>query len=450
MKRLIVNLLILWSVTIPSVNADSLRLDDYVTLPGGLAGQSKLKAFRVNGSCRNWNYLPSRLIANGTFIHSTDLTTTLVGQRKLLSLVTELEFMASPGTSSADLDALKAEIFSRIQGNKECAGQVSSAEQIALSSALVQTVSKVADVTDAQGTRYFSETRPTFESKSTETYRDPMSPTSVTYMLDATHPGAVKRLRDLQLNSQVEPVLIGQLTYLVQGITAKLNSHLRIKGEMSALFDSAVKQTKCTVQSSSKSLSDTGAIAAVAGGASFKSEETSATCDYNLITEFKGGSLKGMIEMDHNESVLDIDGKPIMYATCNVKGVCHNIPLVDFVEYQLYTMFLTQNFDTIVREMGNNTFEVKLGRKGITKTGFDVDLGYLRTFHGRMGLSVPVYASGLESKHFDFSFVNEPFYACASGRYRNQALIYQSELHDSPVPIAPECITNLSGAGGTL
>lgn len=429
-----------------SAYGESLRIDDSVVLEGGISRRGQLIAFRENDSCANWKYVPAELITTGNLIHTLDFTATEVGTQKLPAYISSLEMMAQPSSSAKDVESLRTVIFQRLAGIPACAGKVAQANQVSLVPALVQ--SQAGKEPSTAKKRAFSETFPTYGSAN-GTYRNPMTPESVTYVLDATYGGIASRLKQIQASSLSAPIEIGKISYGIDGIVSQIDSRLVVEADMSANFESAVQQTSCEVKDSTKELAGSAAILSLASGAAgmfgLKYEEHTTVCQYNLLTEFKGGTLDGKAKFDHSRSVLDIGGKAITFTLTNDKGDETVMSLADFVEQQLYKMYLTANFQTLVTDLGNNTYKVTLGRTGKAKSNFKVDVSYLRTFHGIYGLNVPVYANNLQAAKINYSFATDPMVECAVKNYPQQVRTFGKYLDVSPMPIADVC---LGPAGG--
>lgn len=428
---------------------ETLRLQDSVTLEGGVSRAARITAFRENNSCANWKYIPAELVTTGSAIHTLDFTTTEIGSEKLLAYVSSLELMTQPTASQADVDALRSVIFQRLNGLEECKGKVAQASQISVVPALVQSQAGTNPSKAVKGL-LFTETFPTYETPN-GTYRNPMGPESITFVLDATNKRSAERLQKIQESSLEAPFEIGKISFGIDGILSKIDSRLNLEGEMEAAFESEIKKISCKVEDSSKDLTGDSALFSIAtaamGGFNIKYKEKSTVCHFNLLTEFKGGRLDGKSIMDHSRSVLDAGGKAITITVTNDKGDEVVMSLQDFVEQQLLKMYLLGNFGPVINSLGNNTFEVTLGRAGNISSRYKVDLSYLRTFHGTYGVSVPIYANNLKAAKINYNFTSDPIASCAQEKYSTQIGDKKNAPYVgvSPMPIAPECLGKTGG-----
>lgn len=433
-------------VTGVSAYGETLRLQDSVILDGGFSRRGQLIAFRENNSCANWKYIPAELVTTGNAIHTLDFTTAEVGNDKLPAYISSLELMTQPTATNKDVEALRSAIFQRLADFEGCAGKATQASQISLVPALVQSQAGKEPL-KAVKKRGFTETFPTYGSAN-GTYRNPMGPESVTYVLDATYSGIGTRLKQIQESSLVAPVEIGKISYGIDGIVSKIDSRLNLEGEMLAEFESEIKKISCKVEDSSKNLLGDASLFSITtaafGGFNIKYKEHSTVCHFNLITEFKGGSLKGKSVIDHTRSVLDAGGKALTFTVTNDKGDEMVMSLQDFVEQQLFKMYLLGNYGPVINDLGNNTFAVTLGREGTVKSAYKVDLAYMRSFHGIFGVNIPVYANNLQAARINYNITSDPTAACAVKYYSKQVNRFGSYVDVSPMPIAEECL----GKGG--
>ena len=202
----------------------------------------------MNGGCHIWNYLPSSLVASGKFYHSTGLAATQVGNQKLPAYLSVVNIITTSKATDKDLQALKSLIVSYANLGGECKGQLKSADDVFLQAASVESSNTPTQVISATSDIY-SAIAPTYNTG--DDYLNPMSPESVSYVLDASDPQAPSMLKGLQELSMSMAVPFGSLTYRIEGIVSKVNSHLRMDTTMIANFISAVKQVSCHEGSSS-------------------------------------------------------------------------------------------------------------------------------------------------------------------------------------------------------
>ena len=425
-------------------NADTIRLDEYVAIDGDLKGVKPLIAYRSRDNCLNWNYVPGSMVASGEFLHSADLATVKIGNTNQVVYLTSLELQVSPRVNAKDVDTLRESIFQRLSSSSdsntaECAGKAKSKNDIALTPLLVQTHFKKTVEPELDGSVFYARLQPTYESRDSLAFRNPMNQSSLTYILDASSVNSAKRLRQLQTMSSQQPIQIGEMAYVIDGIVPSVNSKIIVDAKYEAEFVSEMKKVSCSTSNSSTSLGGFLPIPMAVGGLGVS--QSSESCNFQLSTHMKSAKANKLISFDHGKSKFEVDGKPIMYVTCNEKGDCTSpIPLSDFVEQKLLTMYLTSNFTATIDTIVDQTFKVTIGRTGQVTSTAEFKAEYIRTYSGRIAVSVPVYASALEQRSFDFSWTKDPLFTCAAKKYATQRKTFKDSALSSAIPVADECL----------
>ncbi len=430
--------------------AESLRFDESVTVQDTTLGDGNgtvLRAFRSQESCRIWNYIPGRHIASGTLLHDTWTTPVKIGSQNLTGILSAVEIQASPAIAPGHLEQLRDKIVLYLKETQNECKQDVKREQIVLSPALVQTKARTET---RPGVRpFYSVTAPTYEHADA-VYFDPSNSISITMQTDATNPKTERYIKDVAAKSHAGPIQMGNISYMMNGILNSVDSRLSIKGVMDAEFDSSVKQTSCNVSTGGKNLNGFGAALSLAGGGAtafgLGYSENSTTCTYNLITEMKSGKYKSMVTLDHSRTKLSDNGMPVVIQVCEDRNKCSPVPLEEFINTQLLTLMMMSNFDIIITKLAEGTFNVTLGRKGTVKTEFNMDAAYLRSFHGTLGLDVPVYAFKMREQDLDFSGFKSPMAVCAQGKYEAQVQKFLDFARGSAIPVAAECLNVPGGS----
>ncbi len=410
-----------------SANAAELRLDDTVVVKDGK--QSVVTAFREHKSCTVWRYIPGRYLATGPVYHDVAVTVADIGQQKAKVALSSLDMFGSPEITAQHLEQTKATIVSYLSTRAECKDQNITAASILLMPALVQPESKGAVTRQYE---FFSKLRLGINSSNSDVYFDPTNPTGVLYTLDASDPETERRILDIVDKSQSGPVDLGHVLLNVQGILATVHSMLVLNGEMSAEFTSKVVQ----LCNSDQKQYDTGLI----GGPSIPGlspgvSETIKTCVSKIVTNFRGGGSKTGIKVDHSDTRLTVDDKPIMYTTCDEKGKCVVMQLSDFIEQQLYTNLILTNYD--ISKLSDATFELKEGRDGKSNVRFEYTSELLRRFDGKLSIPVPVYAEKLTGANL--SRLHSPLTRCFQDSYGKMSSMYDIGT-STPMPIDKQCL----------
>jgi hypothetical protein len=423
-------------------------------VPDLINGGSKVIAFRSNNSCSVWQYIPGQYIASGDFIHVTDFSNTKFGQDFYLTYLTAIETMAYAGYNAEDLMELKRNIYDWSKRPPEkgrpdlvgnCRNQIAKPEDVFLNAQLVRQTSVVTSTNDVDSDTsltFFSKLGPTYGSKP-NFYSDPNNSQAVTFSMDASNENAVQNLKKIQRTSHIEPYRIGYLGMILQGVLARVNSHLYTKGQITAEFASAVHDMGCDNHNEKQNLG-IGAIGPgfVGGGLAGYTKEVK-NCLSKLLTVYKAGKFHDIFEIVHLDSQFQMyDGKPIMFKVCDEKEGCTiDMPLQDYVENRLVYQFLLANIDTIMKIYADRTLEVTLGKQGENKTDFVVDMGYLSSLHGTMSIMVPVTARNLNKNNFDFSPLESQTAKCFQKSYESQAGMFKKYQKISAMPVNEECIS---------
>lgn len=439
-------------------------------------GQNIVKAFPSSEDCTNWYYLPGSLVAQGKFKSQASHSDVEVGDVNANpGYIYEMFLQAKSVVTNSDLNELRQLLWSRIQNNQAnlCAKPgPTSATAIMLSPASVRASSTpLYDRASDRSAGYTGSFHAVYltEYKGPSTLELATSSREVTLVTDLTHPEAANNLQALVADK--EPVTVGSIDMKLDGVMARVQAELIIKAEMKAEFESRMERIKCeeTTEEGNKSDAVVDGIILLSSPSAylakklmdgvFPSRSKTTKCTDMLATTFKNGDISGTFEFNtFGTKFVDEDGKPIKVVPCTDRGECEQpIPLEQFLKFELLTLYLQTNFNTIVNTVGKNTFEVTLGRRGKTESKVDVSGKYQRVVYGFAVRSIPVFTQNLDFASFNTRFLKDPFYQCAAGldprggsrltHYAQQARKYRRFLRTSPMPVADACYSLTNGAG---
>lgn len=444
MKRILFRLIMALTTltTIATANADALRLDQYVILRSDDGSADLVTAFRSNIDCLSWQYLPDYLSSTGQFKNRARISNTQIKDQKYLTYVSAMDLTLSSQLTSKNLADLKSAILEKLKHDHECASQITSSSTVDLTPALVQSAPVESADSNIQSSfgSFFGTLKATPGNSHADVYRDVSNPMTATFTIDASDPNAAQNLKSIVDGSQNAPERLGEIGFFVKGVAMTVNSHIIMDGDISAIFNSSVKQTHCDTKDNSKHLSQS--FGPGPGPTQdFGYSDKGMTCSYDLLTEYKGGAYKNIISFDDKGSIFMIGDKPIMFTWYNEKNEPQRTTLMDFVHTTLFKLLLMSNYDVALDKIVNNTYNITLGRKGNVQTTMHLDVGDMMSFGGQTYLGVGVYAAKLDAHSLDLSWTNSARTTCLTQNYATQLSLFTDYVNTSFMPVANQCLT---------
>lgn len=465
---------VVWSLAVgltwTSFGSAEVIIDDSIELSQTESGgPSLLRAFRVNGRCQDWQYIPSAYFVSGPFEHLTYMSSSKFGAEHLSTQITELRMSASPELTDDLLDRLKEKIATQLEHIPACKGAKYTARDIGLNSTLVYSVPiKPKSSASEPGKEELSDEifdgnrMPKFDyitSRNTKTDArvlfDPSAVFHVSKFIDATDPESGKILQTFVQQKEGLQSL-GSVQFAVDGIIASVDSRIHLKKELEADFVLKVVNEQCTVKNQDKALGHTAMAEGIAarltgykgltGQSRFTSKTT--TCTFRAVSVFAGGSDNSTFETEHKGRLNWENNKEIMITPCDEKGECGQpVTLESYLDFRLMTQLILTNFEYEIKQLADNTFVEKLGKSGPIKTVMNFNSSYKRLFHDRVVVSIPVYARNLDPNSLDLKFLESPLNKCFREKYVMQQNRFAKWAGLLPVPVDTSCISNPANGG---
>jgi hypothetical protein len=404
-----------------------------------------VQAYNDAKNCRLWYYMPGHQTVSGTFLNRSGISSFSVNGTKHFSYISTMDLRGAPEIQPVHLERLKQEIALAANADPVCKSENISKDNIVLTPALARAI--IDSKYDTSHHTYYSDVMPTYTSKTN--FVDPTNPISITYVIDAsynTNEGDwISELRKIQSETMVNRLHLGDLHYLLEGVSAQLDAEISVTGKMDATFASAVVDQGCDSKEGGKHLGGSiGGVgpggAGVAGG-NLGYSEKNKTCSSKLTTWLSDAKLPVHANLHMNGfKFTDGAGKPLYVVSCDERGKCGSMELENFARAQLWNLWLVNNFDSLLKSASDLLLDKTPGRQGKSTVDVDLSAKYSRSFYGEIAVEVPVYATNLSEESFDFSKARSPIATCANNDYYTQALAFDPPVGIFPIPVSVDCI----------
>lgn len=412
---------------------------------------SVVQAFPDDQHCHVWYYMAASQYVTGRPLHTlADVSVKSLPKKNQsenvpIALVSALSFESVPAVRP-NLEALKADILVKLAQDPKCAPLKLTANDLSLTPILAKVVP--AAELDRKDAFYFSQTIPTHGS-SAKAYIDASNSVAVSHIMDASDPRTPERVAEIMEATKQAPATIGQLSYVLNGVTSELKASLIFEGEFNSKWESAVKNIGCEVKNKSGGLSVSGAAGSLShglggsiggGGVDVGYHEKSTTCNYKLLTNFMGGEYGVKARFEFGAfNWFSADDKPIQILDCDSEQNCIRKPLIAYVKEELWKMWLINNMNIYINKIQDETYRITLGRQGEVKSTVNATIDFKQKFAGKLVISVPVVAKNVDLSGFKASRFTDARTQCAIANYRKQRDLYGEFLNIYPIPVSPKC-----------
>lgn len=266
---------------------------------------------------------------------------------------------------------------------------------------------------------------------------------------DATNPEAYDFLSDMEgMFKQDYKYHAGSMYVSSKGVMPLLNVKMTVKGNFSAEFISKLQKISCTETHDSNFGVDFGIQSTSVEGLSTVTsnlglgyhETNSKTCLSQLLTNIKDPATFLEVKFDLGDIAKDYTKR-----VCNESG-CKEIPLDEYIKLDLITNFMTQQMGLAIKEVSENTFNITLGKQGMTHGKVDQTIHYLANYVDDVSLALPVTIYTTSRDKLNKSFFADKqgdftgLYKCLSSNYATQLLIYPHFADHGFVPASESCL----------